>query len=84
MSPENAKVIADFMAVNLANEYQTTRRVLAALPDDKLNYHPHEKAFTAAALAWHIATADVSGEDRMPSNRGRDCRLLRCEHAGAS
>src|SRR5258708_10116030 len=59
MSPENAKVIADFIAGTLANEYQTTRRVLAALPDDQMSYQPHEKGFAAGALAWHIATADV-------------------------
>jgi|SRR6266404_5505354 len=78
MSPENAKVIADFIAVNLENEYKTTRRVLGALPDDQMSYQPNEKGFAAGALAWHIATADVfflsaiaKGEFTTPAKR--DC-----------
>ena len=39
-------------------EFATTRKILAALPDDQMNWQPHEKGFNAGDLAWHIATAD--------------------------
>ena len=58
MSPEKAKMIADFLCTNLEREYSTTRRVLAALPDDQMNWQPHEKGMKAGELAWHIATSD--------------------------
>src|SRR5580658_4750062 len=58
MSPEKAKTIADFLCTNLEREYSTTRRVLAALPDDQMNWQPHEKGMKAGELAWHIATSD--------------------------
>jgi uncharacterized damage-inducible protein DinB len=58
MSPEKAKIIADFLSSNLERECATTRRVLAALPDDQLNWQPHEKGMKAGELAWHIATSD--------------------------
>lgn len=36
------------------HEAQTTRKHFERLPDDKLGWRPHEKSFTAAALAAHI------------------------------
>jgi uncharacterized damage-inducible protein DinB len=35
-------------------EAQTTRRHLERLPNDKLDWRPHEKSFTAGDLASHI------------------------------
>ena len=58
MSPEKAKIIADFCCANLERESSATRRVLAALPDDQMNWQPHEKGMKAGELAWHIATSD--------------------------
>lgn len=78
MSPENAKIIADFLVFNIANEYKTTRRVLAALPEDQMNWSPNEKGFNAGDLAWHIAGADcfflggiVAGEYAAPAKVDR-------------
>jgi uncharacterized damage-inducible protein DinB len=42
-------VILDF-----EHEAQTTRRHFERLPGDKLGWRPHEKSFTAGALASHI------------------------------
>lgn len=36
------------------HEAQTTRKHLERLPEDKLDWRPHEKSFTAIALAAHI------------------------------
>jgi uncharacterized damage-inducible protein DinB len=40
-------------------EQETTRRVLAALPDSGLGYRPHAKSRTASELAWHVATSPL-------------------------
>ncbi|MGB7219851.1 MAG: DinB family protein [Vicinamibacterales bacterium] len=40
----------------LDQEAQTTRRVLARVPGDKLGWKPHEKSMSLGQLAQHIAT----------------------------
>ena len=40
----------------LDNEAATTRRVLERVPEDKLDWRPHEKSFSLGQLAMHIAT----------------------------
>jgi uncharacterized damage-inducible protein DinB len=47
--------IVDGMLQELEMEAQTTRRVLARVPDDKLSWRPHAKARTLGELALHIA-----------------------------
>ncbi len=59
MNAENANIVAHFLMDALATEFQTTKKVLAALPDGKHSWRPHEKGRTAGELAWHIAAADV-------------------------
>lgn len=46
--------LLDSLQREFARETETTRKQLERLPDDKLNWQPHEKSFTAAALAAHI------------------------------
>jgi len=45
----------DSLIAEFERESQTTRRHLERLPDDKLDWRPHEKSFTAGGLASHIA-----------------------------
>jgi len=35
-------------------EFQITLNVLRAIPEDKSEFKPHEKFFTARKLAWHL------------------------------
>lgn len=42
-------------------EVQVTRKHLERLPDDKLAWRPHEKSYTASALASHIVECIVWG-----------------------
>ena len=44
----------DSLRIEFENETQTTRKHLARLSDDKLDWRPHEKSFTARGLASHI------------------------------
>ncbi|MBI4475471.1 MAG: DinB family protein [Acidobacteria bacterium] len=59
LSPEHAKVIGNFFLQSIKQELEITKKVLAAVPDDKSSYKPEPKAKTAHELAWHIATADI-------------------------
>ncbi len=58
-SKEFAVVYREMMLQGLANEMQTTRKVIAAVPDAKRDHRPDPKARTAWELAWHLASADV-------------------------
>jgi uncharacterized damage-inducible protein DinB len=49
----NVRLI-DFLVAEFAHEAETTRKHLERLPDDKLEWKPHEKSFSAIALASHI------------------------------
>jgi uncharacterized damage-inducible protein DinB len=40
-------------------EAETTRKVIAAIPDAKSDYRPDPNARTAKELAWHLANTDV-------------------------
>ena len=44
----------DSLITEFEHETQTTRKHMARLPNDKLNWRPHEKSFTAGGLASHI------------------------------
>ena len=47
--------LIDGMLHELEQEAQTTRRVLERVPEDKLDWRPHEKARTLGELAMHVA-----------------------------
>ncbi|MEO8380795.1 MAG: DinB family protein [Acidobacteriota bacterium] len=46
---------ADFWASRWESEQAAFRKVLAALPGEKLDYCPHEKCTNAGNLAWQLA-----------------------------
>lgn len=49
--------IADAFLAEFVQEAKTTRKFLEQLPEDKLNWKPHEKSMTAGQLALHMAAA---------------------------
>jgi uncharacterized damage-inducible protein DinB len=49
--------IADSMLMEMDMEAKTTERVLARVPEDKLTWKPHPKAYSLGQLAMHIAIA---------------------------
>jgi len=59
MTPEEAKVIGTYLTGVLKMEMAATKRVISAIPDDKLDYSPDEKSMNALALAKHIAEGEV-------------------------
>ena len=44
----------DSLVKEIEREAQTTRKHFESLPSDKLDWRPHQKSFTAGALASHI------------------------------
>jgi uncharacterized damage-inducible protein DinB len=49
--------IVDSLLMEIDQEAQTTKRVLDRIPEDKLAWRPHPKAFSLGQLALHIAAA---------------------------
>src|SRR5271154_3214328 len=59
MTSEQAAFVTQLFAQGLENEYATTKKILAAVPEDKKDYRPDGNARTAFSLASHIASSDV-------------------------
>ena len=53
----NAEILLEPFDIEVA----MTRRILAALPEDALDFKPHEKSMPLARLAMHIATIPSLG-----------------------
>jgi uncharacterized damage-inducible protein DinB len=49
--------IVDSLLMEMDQEGQTTMRVLDRIPENKLSWKPHPKAFSLGQLALHIAAA---------------------------
>jgi uncharacterized damage-inducible protein DinB len=59
MTPDFAAGLRAMMLDGIEREAECTKRVIAAVPDDKSDYRPDPNARTARELAWHIANTDV-------------------------
>jgi uncharacterized damage-inducible protein DinB len=46
----------DAILDELSREAETTKRILARVPTQKLDWRPHDKSRTLGELAWHVAT----------------------------
>ena len=58
-TPEFAAYYRKVMMDGVNNELEITKKVLAAIPDDKSDFRPDPNARTAWELAWHLANTDV-------------------------
>ncbi len=52
--------LVDCILTEIDQEAQTTKRVLDRIPEDKLAWKPHPKAFSLGQLALHIASVPGS------------------------
>ena len=59
MNPEQAKGALQFFLATMDNEFGITKKVIAAVPQDKCEWRPDRKAKTALELAWHVPTAEI-------------------------
>jgi uncharacterized damage-inducible protein DinB len=59
MTPDQATLVLNAVGVpSLHAEHPVTERVIAAIPDAKVDYRPDEIVRSAIDLAWHIVTAE--------------------------
>lgn len=58
MTPEQAQGLAAYLFQGLENEFAITRKLLAAVPADQLNFKLGEKGRTTAELMWHMVQSD--------------------------
>lgn len=58
-TPDFAMGYRAMMLDGFAREVETTKKILAAIPDGKRDYRPDPHARTAWELAWHLANTDV-------------------------
>jgi len=80
MNAAEAKIVANVLIQGIEQEFQNTKKVLAAIPENQLNFKLGEKGRTTRELAWHLAASeawfgegvakgDFSGsEAEMPAN----------------
>jgi len=59
LTPEFVMGYRAMMLDGIAREAECTKKVIAAVPDDKSDYRPDPHARTAKELAWHIANSDI-------------------------
>ena len=58
MTPQEAQGLANYLLQNLDQEHDTTRRVLAAVPEQQLNFQLGDKGRTTAELMWHLVQSE--------------------------
>src|ERR1700685_4578576 len=59
ITPEFAQGYRAMMLEGIMREAETTKKVIAAVPDAASSYKPDPNARTAKDLAWHIANSDI-------------------------
>jgi len=59
MTAEQAKFLAGVFLAHIEDEFKTTKRVLASMPEEKLDFKLGEKGRTARELMWHIVQSEA-------------------------
>jgi uncharacterized damage-inducible protein DinB len=78
-----AKTVADFLIADFENEMQTTMRVIAAVPEDHLDFQPDAKSKSSLGLVRHITLEDewllnciANGEFTPPPDDSDACGIM--------
>ena len=58
LTPDQAKIIADYTLNDYEQERAPTKRVIGAVPAGQEAYSPSGKCMNALDLAWHIASTE--------------------------
>ena len=69
ITPQFALAFRDTMLDGFAREVETTKRVVAAIPEDKRDYQPDPNARSAWQLAWHTANSDIQFLDGIADHK---------------
>jgi len=83
MNSTETKIVADYLIGSFEYEMQTTLRVLAAVPADKLDYSPDSRAKSGIGLVRHIVLEDewllnsiADGAFPMPPDDSDACGIM--------
>lgn len=59
MNSNEIEIFRKYFLKSVAEEFKTTKRVIAAMNSEHPDYRPDPKAKTGLELAWHIATSEL-------------------------
>jgi uncharacterized damage-inducible protein DinB len=59
MNPEQGKFLCKVFCDTIQMEFETTKKVIRAVPDEKKSYKPDPKSMSAHELAWHLASSEM-------------------------
>lgn len=59
MNPAEAKTIANVLIDGIEREFPTTRKVVAAIPQNQLEFKLGDKGRTMRELAWHLVSSEA-------------------------
>ena len=59
LNPDFFLTFRETMLGGFSNEVETTKKVLARIPEERRDYRPDPHARTAWELAWHLANTDI-------------------------
>ena len=83
MSPQEARIVAQYLTAEFEREMQTTLRVFEAVSNDRLDYQPDEKSKTGLGLVRHITLDDewilnctANGEFTPPPDESDACGIM--------
>ncbi|MEP7273810.1 MAG: DinB family protein [Acidobacteriota bacterium] len=83
MDSKEARIVADFLIADFENEMQSTLGVIAAVPNDHLDYQPDTKSKTGLGLVRHLTLVDewllnviASGEFAPPPDDSDSCGIM--------
>jgi uncharacterized damage-inducible protein DinB len=67
MNPAEAKAIADMFIEGLEREYETTKKVIAAVPESQLDFKLGDKGRTMREITWHLIASEAWFADGIAS-----------------
>lgn len=59
MTSEQALFLREFLLAGINEEFPVTKKVLAAVPEERSNYRPDPKSRSAGELVWHIISSEL-------------------------
>jgi hypothetical protein len=59
LRPDEAQLLASIGVSWIEREWETTRKVISAIPLNRMEYRPDPKARNAMELAWHLACSEA-------------------------
>ena len=59
MNATEAKLIGSVLIDGIEREYETTKKVIAAIPPDQMDFRLGDKGRTMRELAWHLVASEA-------------------------